>query len=210
MISREYVYVKSHWCEKIDNLFLIHSSKSNSLVVLFPGGDGICDVPLLHYARKATLLLGCDVLSLTYGHCFTNKEFKLGDLNYNINESFNAINQCLSRGYDKIFFISKSFGALIAGEISLIIGYEKVKNLYLTPLSDALPHIVKTNSAVIVGTKDKHFTREDIDIIKENSNVTVKLFEGVGHSLEFDTDYKQSLRILEEVTSLCESFIMNY
>jgi hypothetical protein len=117
--------------------------------------------------------------------------------------------QCLSRGYDKIFFINKSFGTRVAGEISLIVGYEKVKNLYLTPLSDALPHIVETNSVVIVGSKDKYFSSEDIDVRKANSNITVKIFESVGHSLEFDTDYKESLRVLGEVTSYCESFIMN-
>ena len=30
---------------------------------MVPGGDGTCDKPLLYYARKATLLSGCDKVS---------------------------------------------------------------------------------------------------------------------------------------------------
>lgn len=49
-------------------------------------------------------------------------------------EAKEAVEICLSNGYKNIYFISKSLGTVIAGEISKYIGYDKINNLFLTPI----------------------------------------------------------------------------
>ena len=85
----------------IHNLFLTHEGGVKSLAVLFSGGDGSTDAPTLHYARKAALLAGCDVLSIEY----SNKiGFDLEVLNAVTEESYQAVtqgknNRCLRQLY---------------------------------------------------------------------------------------------------------------
>ncbi|NLV35841.1 MAG: alpha/beta hydrolase [Clostridiaceae bacterium] len=207
MISKSFIKVKSSWGHDINNLMLTHSPKSNSVAILFPGGDGSCDAPLLHYARKATLLSGCDVLSLEYGYYRATNTFKPEFLNQTISEVNEAIQICLANGYDNIYFISKSLGTSVAGEISRLIGNNKINNMFLTPTSHTTPYIVNSKCVVVTGTNDKLFPKEQIDIIKTCSLVDLHIIENATHSLESDDDYIKSLEILGAVTNLCSKFV---
>ena len=209
MIKKSYITVKSSWGHHISNLFLTQEPKSESIVILFPGGDYSCDKPLLHYARKATLLSGCDVLSLEYGYFKTNNSFKGELFEQTLKEAKEAAELCLSNGYKNIYFISKSLGTVIAGEISKYIGYDKINNLFLTPIPSTIPYIVDSKCAVVVGSKDKFFSKEEIDKVKKYPQVELRIIEGAAHSLEIDEDYMKSLEILIIVTKLCEDFIMS-
>lgn len=134
MIKKSYITVNLSWGHHINNLLLTQEPKSDSIVILFPGGDYSCDKPLLHYARKATLLSGCDVLSLEYGYFKTNNSFKGELFEQTLKEAKEAVEICLSNGYKNIYFISKSLCTVIAGEISQYIGYDKINSLFLTPI----------------------------------------------------------------------------
>lgn len=105
MINKSVIKVKSSWGHEISNLYLMHSPKANSLVVLFPGSGYSCDKPLLYYARKATLSYGCDVLSLEYGYFRSNEEPSLNFKDRIIKESHEAIKLCLSNSYENIYKI---------------------------------------------------------------------------------------------------------
>ncbi|MFL0270090.1 alpha/beta hydrolase [Candidatus Clostridium radicumherbarum] len=206
MINKSVIKVKSSWGHEIENLYLTNSPKSDSLVVLFPGSGYICDKPLLYYARKATLLYGCDVLSLEYGYFRSNEEPSLDFKDRIVKESYEAVELCLSKSYENIYFISKSLGTVVAGEVSELIGYEKVKNLFLTPTKDTVKHILKSRCSIVVGTKDKFFTKGDIETVT-NSSVSVHIIENAVHSLEVDDDYTKSIHILSEVTNICADFV---
>jgi hypothetical protein len=206
LINKSVIKVQSFWGHKINNLYLTHSPKSGSLVVLFPGADYSCDKPLLHYARKATLLLGCDVLSLEYGFLRGNKDSSLNFKDMIVKESYEAIKLALYDTYNKVYFISKSLGTVVAGEISELIGYEKINNLFLTPTKDTIRHILKSKCSVVVGTKDKFFTKDDIDFVA-TSLVNLHIIENAVHSLEIDDDYIKSIEILNEVTNICADFV---
>jgi hypothetical protein len=207
LINKSYIKVKSSWGHDIYNLFLTQSSKSNSIVILFPGADYSCDKPLLHYARKATLLSGCDVLSLEYGYFKTSNSFNSEFLENTIKETTEAIQIGLSNSYKKIYFISKSLGTVVAGEISKSIGYDKINNLFLTPTIHTIPHITKAKCTVVVGTNDKAFSKEHLDAIKEYSSVDLHIINDAVHSLEVDNDYIRSLEILRDITNLCVDFV---
>jgi hypothetical protein len=207
LINKSFIKVKSSWGHDINNLFLTQSPKSDSIVILFPGGDYSCDKPLLHYARKATLLSGCDVLSLEYGYFKTNNSFKIDFLEQIIKEAYEAIQIALSNSYKRIYFISKSLGTSVAGEMSNLIGYDKINNLFLTPTSHTIPHIINSRCVVVVGSNDKFFSKENIDTISTYSSVDLHIINNAAHSLEVDDNYRESLEILSYVTNLCESFI---
>lgn len=207
MISKSFIQVNSSFGHAINNLFLTHSPKSKSIVILFPGGYGTCDNPILYYARKATLLSGCDVLSLEYGYVRTNQTNKKEFFEQTVKEANEAIKKCLQNSYEKIYFISKSAGTRIAGEISKSIGYDKVSNLFITPTVYTIPHIFNTKCTVIVATNDKIFPKEYIDKISTYPSVHLNIVNNATHSLEIEDDYMESLEILGTVTKLCAGFV---
>lgn len=199
--------MKSSFGHDIYNLFLSQLPKPKSIVILFPGGNGSCDKPLLHYARKATLLSGCDVLSLEYGYYKANKSYEVEFFEQTVKEVNEAIQTCLDNSYENIYFISKSLGTVIAGEISKLIGYDKVSNLFLTPTVNTIPHIINSKCTVIIGTKDKFFSKEHIDKVNICPSVNLHIINNATHSLEIEDNYIESLEILGIVTKLCASFI---
>lgn len=207
MINESFIKIKSSWGHDIYNHYLTHTPKSDSIVIIFPGAGYSCDRPLLHYARKATLLSGCDVLSLEYGYFKTNNSFKIEYLEQTIQEAYKAVQVALSNSYKRIFFISKSLGTSVAGRITELIGYNKINNLFLTPISHTIPYITKSECTVIVGTKDNFFPKENIDLISKHSSVNLHIINDAKHSLELDEDWIGSIEILKDITQLCASFV---
>lgn len=205
MINKSFIKVKSSFGHEIENLYLTHSTKANSVVILFPGSDYSCDKPLLHYARKATLLSGCDVLSIEYGYIRANKEPCDDFMERIIKESYETVQLCLANSYVNIYFISKSLGTIVAGEISDLIKYRKINNLFLTPTKETIKYIMKSNCSIVIGTNDRFFSSKDIDTIT-NSYVDMHIIEGAVHSLEVD-DYIKSIQILSDVTKICANFV---
>jgi hypothetical protein len=96
MIKREAISIKSKSGNIIDNMFLSHSEDIKNIAIIFPGGDNSTDIPILHYARKAALLCGCDVLSIKYGYNNFNEE---NNMNIVIEECYNLITKCLNKNY---------------------------------------------------------------------------------------------------------------
>lgn len=206
MIEVSKIVVKAYEGHDINNEFYRQSEKGESLVVIFPGGNYSCDKPLLHYARKAALIEGHDVLCISYGRKEPLKGV-VDSLEFETKESFNAIKECTTKNYKNIYFISKSLGTVIAGRISKELGYDKVKNIFMTPISETVTHIVNSKCLVIVGTKDNNFPSESIEIVRKFDGVELVLIEGAKHSLELNNDLDGCLKILNQVTNLCVRFI---
>lgn len=175
--------------------------------MLFPGGNHNCDIPLLHYARKATLIAGSDVLSLDYGFRLANIELGRGELPYLVSEARSVVELALTRGYERLVFISKSLGTVVAGELSRQMGYAQVQHIFLTPLPEAIPHILASENMVVVGGRDKLFPPACIEQIRGCVTSDVRIVPDAGHSLEIDDDYRESLRILGDITEWCVRFV---
>jgi predicted alpha/beta-hydrolase family hydrolase len=206
-MNKSFIKVKSTWGHDINNMLLSQPTKSDSIVILFPGGGYSCDKPLLHYARKVTSLSGCDVLSLEYGYYKTDNSFNHKFLNSIIEESYQAIKLVLSNSYKNIYFISKSFGTEVAGEISRKLGYDNIKNLFLTPTPSCITHIENSKCSVIVGTNDSVISKEEVFKIGTNPLIDLTVIEGAAHSLEIEDDYIKSLDILRVITKKYENFV---
>ncbi|OPJ63960.1 hypothetical protein [Clostridium oryzae] len=207
MINKSFISVRSSFGHDIPNVLYAQSSGSDSVVVLFPGTNYPCDKPLLYYARKIALSLGYDVLCLEYGYYKTNSGFNPKLAGDTIKESAEAVGLCLSRSYKNVYFISKSFGTLVAGDISKTIGYDKIKNLFLTPLLGTVSHISSSKCTVVVGTEDKFFFKEHINLISTFPSIDLNIIENANHSLESENSVITSLEILKNVTSLYVKFL---
>lgn len=206
MIDVLSILVEAHEGHDIHNEFYMQSDKEESLVVIFPGGNYNCDRPLLHYARKAALIAGHDVLCISYGRKEPVKGI-VDSLEIETKESFSAIKKCMTKNYKNIYFISKSLGTAIAGRISKELGYDKVKNIFMSPIGKALVHINNSKCLVIVGTEDRMLPEESIEMVGKYENVELVLVDGAKHSLELDNDLEGCLKILSQVTHLCARFI---
>ena len=206
MIIKSLIPIKATCGHEILNSLFRHEPSSESIVVLFPGGNYSCDKPLLYYAREVALAKGCDVLSLEYGY---NKigPYRTEYFQSTLGEVKKTIEICLSYNYKKIYFISKSLGNLFAGEITKLYQDSNIKNLYLTPLENTIAYIHLEPSTVIVGTKDPFYTKNNIDPINENPLVDLHVIVEADHSLEIENDYNGSLKALGEVVNLYEDFI---
>ena len=111
MIERSWIEIDSKYIIKNYVQFLKHTKNSNVLVVIFPGGDNSTEIPTLHYARKASLLKGCDVLSLQYGVHKGVLEIHDKELyNVLVEECFQAINKVNHSDYKRIFLSVKVLG----------------------------------------------------------------------------------------------------
>lgn len=207
LINKSYIKVKTIWGYDTNNMLLTHLPKSDSIAVLFPGADYSCDKPLLHYARKAALLSGCDVLSLEYGFCRVTNPVEGNPFSQIVKDCYEAVRLCVEKKYNNIYFISKSFGTSVAGEVSNLVGYDKVNNLFLTPTEETIPYILRSKCTVVSGEKDKHFTQANIDSIRRNSSVDLHIIDKAVHSLEIDDDYMESIKILEYITKVCAKFV---
>lgn len=207
MADNSYITVKSSWDHEIENSLLTHSPKSASIAILFPGSDGCCEGPLMHFSRMAAFLSGCDVLSLEYGYRRTAELFKYGFRDRITGETREAVEKCLNAGYANIYFISKSFGTAIAGELSISLKHNNIKNLFLTPPYYTMPYITELKCTVVTGTNDVLFSMEHIDKLKAMPSIDLHIIDNATHSLEIEDDWKESLNILTTVTTLCSSFV---
>lgn len=206
MIRKSKIPIKSTCGHEILNSFYRHEPGADSIVVLFPGGNYGCDKPLLYYAREVGLAEGCDVISLEYGY-YKIGPYRTEYFQSTLEEIKKSIEITLLGNYKKIYFISKSLGTLFAGEITKIYRDYNIKNLYLAPLENTIAYFYLNPSMVIVGTKDPFYTKENIDLLKENPFVDMRTIVDADHSLEIENDYNGSLKALEKVVSLYEYFI---
>ena len=118
MINWSSINITSSFGQEIRNLYLTHESRTNRLSVLFPGANNTCEAPLLHYARLIALQAGSDILCIEYGYNHAGHEFTSEMYKPSLDESLKVLRLCGIEKYDSLSFISKSFGTLIAGEIT--------------------------------------------------------------------------------------------
>lgn len=210
LIKESFLKFQSYLGITVNNLFLTNSEKSKRLVVLFPGKSYKCDAPLFHYARKATIALRYDVLSLEYGFQTAGTDFQREDFPYLLRDTLKIIDQCLKNDYLDIFFISKSLGTKVAGELSKNLDFHLIKHIFFTPLPAVIPHILSSQSIVFVGTEDPYFKKIHIEKINRCRTLDLRIIKGANHSLEVEGDYQTSLAILRDVIDASVDFVSDF
>ena len=191
--------------------FFKNEGGANTLVVVFPGKNYTCDMPLLYYAIDAALQLGCDVVSLKYFFQCSKNEYNNSEADRS-QVSSDCTNMLKSNvlntgSYKHIVFVSKSIGTMFAGDTALALGNESICHFFMTPLEDAIPYINKYPCAVVVGDSDDHFTKGSIAQIGGNPLSKLHVVNGANHSLETPGNSIKSIAILADVTKKWVEFL---
>lgn len=211
MIIRTEVSYNSRFGRTVSNQLLSHEKGAKNLAILFPGGDNSTDIPTLHYARKAALICGCNVLSLEYGYNIGYATLNEPEIIRAVADECNeVIEQTLLETYEQLFLISKSMGHFISFKIDELSKSKIIRHICYTPVTANIEEISKRNCKVFTGSKDKWITNESVESIKSLPNIDLRIIENGVHSLEIDDDYVASIRILEVVTKECADYINQY
>ncbi|WP_127493914.1 alpha/beta hydrolase [Paenibacillus glycanilyticus] len=190
----EIVSVPSFWGTDLKQKLISVQERNNKLVVLFPGRNYSCELPLLYYAGNVALQHNYDLFILEYGYQAARTGFDMNDLSRVIDECYDSIKSKVD-SYDEIIFISKSMGTIVAGEVYKRLQI-KAKHIYLTPLVETIPFINASEGIVIYGGNDPYFTRENAIEIENKQRV----FEipNADHGLE-SGNIDENLTILMKV-----------
>lgn len=179
------IVLPSSWGREVSHKHFINDSAS--LVVLFPGKNYPCDLPLLYYASMVALKSNHDVLKLEYGYqsARVDIDFNATNLDIIVEECFSAIKE-VAHTYKKLIFVSKSLGTLVAGKIAQEMDNDAIEHVYLTPLDYTVPYITNSRGIVIYGTNDSVFSSESAELVKKVEIIKAYPIEGANHALELD------------------------
>jgi len=200
----DWVRMPSYWETEVRHRYITHDAGSRKLVVLFPGKNYPCNLPLLYYARSTAIELGYDVLNLEYGYQAAKTELDINDLPLIIEECTEAIRRIID-GYDEVVFISKSMGTVVAGEVHRKLQLQ-VKHIYLTPLFDTVPYINSTERIVIYGSEDSLFGDKALQQISPEHSYGIIEIPGADHGLEVG-NVKENLTQLQFIVDRYVQFL---
>lgn len=207
MITESVITVRSSLGFDNRYLHLMQEPTSPVLVVLFPGQGHRCDIPVLYYAREVALQLGFDTLSIEYGFQRAGCARTPALFEPTLRETIEALRHGQIEHYTRVYFISKSFGTLIAGETAQYFKAVDLRNLFLTPLAATVPYIAAAACTVIYGTADAYFLPKEAENISGLPHVKRITLPNATHSLEIENDYRASLDILSRLCVEYEQFL---
>ena len=156
------------------------------LAVFFPGIGYHCDKPLLYYSRKLVQEYGYEKI-VTLNYTYDGK---------NLRENEEKIQQAFDSLYEKILFISKSIGTIIA---SAYAEAQRIpcRHILYTPLKEtyAFGHEA---AVAFIGNSDPWSDVKKVADLSEKQNVKIHIYEGANHSLETKS-VRDNLDILKDV-----------
>lgn len=183
---------------------------SDTLVVLLPGIGYTCQRSLLDYSKKLAAEMGFDVLPIEYGFQIARKQVNHSDeFNIVIRECREILLKALGTEgkYKKIVFIGKSIGTLIQSSISEKLVNYKVKNIYLTPVTETIKIGIKEDSLVISGNADPLINKQAIEQLRNNENITFMEIDNADHSLNVKNDVIKSIDVLNSIIKNEKEFL---
>lgn len=168
----------------------------DKLVVIFPGAGYGIDCPLLYYADFLFESRGYERKYIDYQSIVLNKELSVDEKKTQVRNFVKTKTKEIDfRKYEEVVFLSKSIGAIEAGWLADELEIE-VKQIFLTPVRDALLYVGSGNK-VVIGTCDREF--EFVKKCCDDRDVQVLYIEGVNHSLEIEDEPFESMEVLRKV-----------
>lgn len=176
------------------------------LAVLFPGVGYTCTKPLLYYTASAAADHDYEILRLDYGqdiHSFRGRtpEDLAPVIRLALKRALHQLEQTDFRQYDRILFISKSIGTVIACESEKQLHLEgKVRHFLMTPIPSTLPYLKHADGIFFSGTSDPYISESEVrKAARRYPNKTGGIFEGCDHSLERRGDTLGNLKNLKQI-----------
>lgn len=178
------------------------------LAIIFPGRKYSEDCPLLYYSDDFLKSKGFEIKYLHYGKTRDNEEKTkvIEDIEKNKEYVIEELEKIDFSIYDKILFVSKSIGTVLAGYGNEELEIKNVAHIFLTPLPETLTYIQKENCIVIAGGKDPFIDENLLMDFCEDNEIYYTILEGLNHSLETD-DVFNNIDIIKTVLKKIEAFI---
>ncbi len=192
-----------------DGLTLEHTllrAGSPRLLVTIPGRGYLNSHPLLHYLTLIGTQRGYDVLQVRYSfQVFPRVQVSLPDF---MTDTRAAIRAALDQNhYTHLCIAGKSLGSPLAASLINEMAVDDKRLILLTPVQSAaqLAGIVRT--LAIVGTADPAYNAAEVRDDARRPNIQWHVYPDLNHSLEYEADWRGSLRVLDEIMGLCEAFL---
>jgi hypothetical protein len=175
-------------------------------------------MPLLHYSIQAILASGLNVLTVDYDYS-NNTEFLEQPVRARADWMVRDIEAAIRivtevENQEIACLVGKSLGTLAMGH--LLETYEELrdaKTIWLTPLVKN-PELMEQmlsymkNAVLVIGTSDAHYDSDIIDRLNATTLLSGIVVEGANHSLEIEGDVTKSLRVLMQVVTIIQQFLM--
>lgn len=181
---------------------------SKYLAVFLPGIGYHNDKPLLYYSRKLALECGYDAVLVTYHDLPSkvkgNKEKMMEAVDMAYAQTVQSLNDIDMHAYEKIVFVGKSIGTVIASRFVAEYGLQAGLILY-TPVEATFACNINSGIAFI-GTADPWSNLEDVKGLAREQKVPLYLYEDVNHSLECNDQIK-NIEILQDVMEKTKDYL---
>lgn len=181
----------------------------SKLAVFFPGMGYTKEKPLLYFSSKMAADLGYECIFVEYhdlpDKIRGNQEKMLlaGDMAYE--QSCDALQDVDFEYYEKILFVGKSVGTIIAAKYAQKHWPEARLVLY-TPLSFTFEYAIKDGVAFI-GDADPWSDLGQVKDLAAKGCVPLHIYPGCNHSLERKGNQLDNIDILKNAMTLTYRFI---
>lgn len=192
--------------------------ETQKIALVFPGLAYNSTMPLLHYSVQSILVTGINVLTVDYDysnnsqfmkHSLRNQsEWLIGDVEASLKFATQKKNQ------EVVCLAGKSLGTLALGH--LLETHENLRNaktIWLTPLIRN-PQLMEQmlsymkDAIMVIGTSDSQYDLDLIDRLNANTFLGGIVVYGANHSLEIEGDVTKSLRVLMQIVTIIQQFLI--
>ncbi len=199
-------------------MFFRQFVETKKTALVFPGLAYNTSMPLLHYSIQAILASGLNVLTVDYDYS-NNPEFleqtMQSQADWMTREVETAIRVVTEvEDQDIACLVGKSLGTLALGHLlETYVDLRDAKTIWLTPLIKN-PELMEQmlsymkDAVLVIGTKDSHYDSDIIDRLNATTLSSGIVVDGANHSLEIEGDVTKSLRVLMQVVTIIQQFLM--
>jgi hypothetical protein len=216
--SSEILDIKGYKGRPLKNRFFQQSAETKKVALVFPGMAYNSMMPLLHYSVQAIIASGINVLTVDYDYS-NNPEFIKQSVRTRADWLIGDVEAALQfitkkENQEVVCLTGKSLGTLALGH--LLETHENlrdVKTVWLTPLIKN-PELMEQmlsymkDAVLVIGTKDSHYDSDIIDRLNISTQLSGIVIEGANHSLEIEGDVIKSLRVLMQIVTILQQFLM--
>jgi len=218
MVSIDQLDIKGYRGRPLKNRFIKQFAETNKVALVFPGLAYSSTMPLLHYSVQAILSSGLNVLTVDYDYS-NNPEFMKQSVQNRADWVIRDVEAAWRymtdlENQEVACLAGKSLGTVALGH--LLETYEELreaKTIWLTPLIKN-PELMEQmlsymkNAVLVIGTRDSHYDSDIIDRLNATTLLSGIVVEGANHSLEIEGDVTKSLRVLMQVVTIIQQFLM--
>jgi len=192
--------------------------ETQKIALVFPGLAYNSTMPLLHYSVQSILVSGINVLTVDYDYS-NNSQFMKYSLRDRSEWLIGDVEAALKfatqeRNQEVVCLAGKSIGTLALGH--LLETHENLRNaktIWLTPLIKN-PELMEQmltymkDAIMVIGTSDSQYDLDLIDRLNANTFLGGIVVYGANHSLEIEGDVTKSLRVLMQIVTIIQQFLI--